>query len=353
MIIPLPYSIPSNLVSSLSEKKEKTFLIAPLIPAKGDTYIYKSKKDYLDMYKKSLFAFTFKKGGWDCLRHYEIVACGCVPIFIDLHKCPKRTLDSFPKATVKNAFKAITTRSLTAKDYNRYRTGLLHYTKNELTCEAIAEKLLKRLSRINNNEQVGSVLVYNRGGCNYSREMLTIGLRNILGKQCVDFPRNELLYKNTKKPRLMITLEENINEEEVNRENIERKIKTKEFTYIIITGCEHVGYNFWQDRLWKHINGVYDSKHVLFLFGGDMPTIVNNPKCILNNNVKNHEKHGICLVRELDDNSGTAASPNYDDHYQSKVRDAINRDMKRCLELAPLIAEKQKHLVNLVNLGNK
>lgn len=42
-----------------------------------NTYIFENEEEYYNDYKKSLFAITRKKGGWDCMRHYEILACGC------------------------------------------------------------------------------------------------------------------------------------------------------------------------------------------------------------------------------------------------------------------------------------
>lgn len=51
----------------------------------GDKSNYRYGPDdeaaYHKMYQNSLFALTKKKGGWDCLRHYEILANGCIPIF--------------------------------------------------------------------------------------------------------------------------------------------------------------------------------------------------------------------------------------------------------------------------------
>jgi hypothetical protein len=31
------------------------------------------------------------------MRHYEIIANGCMPIFVDIEKCPPKTLHLFPK----------------------------------------------------------------------------------------------------------------------------------------------------------------------------------------------------------------------------------------------------------------
>ena len=49
------------------------------------------------MYKKSIFALTYKKSGWDCLRHYEILMNGCIPLFLDIKNCPINTISNLPK----------------------------------------------------------------------------------------------------------------------------------------------------------------------------------------------------------------------------------------------------------------
>ena len=37
---------------------------------------------------RSRFGVTTKKSGWDCMRHYELAASGCVPCFRDLEEKP-------------------------------------------------------------------------------------------------------------------------------------------------------------------------------------------------------------------------------------------------------------------------
>ena len=49
------------------------------------------------MYSNSIFAITNKKLGWDCLRHYEILMNGCIPLFFNIQDCPKSILKTLPK----------------------------------------------------------------------------------------------------------------------------------------------------------------------------------------------------------------------------------------------------------------
>lgn len=105
---PISFSIPEE---KICEPMDKSFDFAPLVPAYGHfddphmkSYIYDDEAEYYKDYQKSSFAYTCKKGkedsldeGWDCMRHYEILACGCVPFFTDIEICPRTTLTNFPK----------------------------------------------------------------------------------------------------------------------------------------------------------------------------------------------------------------------------------------------------------------
>ena len=92
---PIQFAIPeSKIVNKIPEKSSD---FAFLVPGKLDTYIYNTESDYYRDYQKSYFALTCKKGGWDCLRHYEILANGCIPYFTDLDQCHPKTMLFFPK----------------------------------------------------------------------------------------------------------------------------------------------------------------------------------------------------------------------------------------------------------------
>ena len=95
LLHPITFSIPIEKIIINIPNKLK--LVSDLIPGKIETYIYNTEEDYYKEYQKSYFALTFKKGGWDCLRHYEIIANGCIPYFSEIEKCPNNTLHLFPK----------------------------------------------------------------------------------------------------------------------------------------------------------------------------------------------------------------------------------------------------------------
>lgn len=51
-------------------------------------HVFKNEDDYYNDLSSSWFGLTCKKGGWDCLRHYEIIAAGTVLLFRDYDKKP-------------------------------------------------------------------------------------------------------------------------------------------------------------------------------------------------------------------------------------------------------------------------
>jgi len=51
---------------------------------------FDKEKDYYEDLSKSWFGLTCKKGGWDCLRHYEIIASGALLLFKDYSSKPSQ-----------------------------------------------------------------------------------------------------------------------------------------------------------------------------------------------------------------------------------------------------------------------
>jgi hypothetical protein len=92
---PISFAIPAE---NIRLRKAKKRAIAHIIPGQPSTYIYDREDDYYDGYNTSLFGVTFCKNGWDCLRHYEILAARCVPWFMDIGACPDTTCTTLPKS---------------------------------------------------------------------------------------------------------------------------------------------------------------------------------------------------------------------------------------------------------------
>ena len=137
---PISFAIPSeNILNNVPNKNRE---VAHIIPGKLDTYIYKNEYDYYCGYRDAKFGITFKKGGWDCLRHYEILANACIPYFPDLKKCPTTTMSNFPKNIIIETNRLFENNKFTEELYSYYCNLLLNYTREFLTTETLAKYIL-------------------------------------------------------------------------------------------------------------------------------------------------------------------------------------------------------------------
>jgi hypothetical protein len=141
---PLYFAIPEEIIVNNVQQKSKDY--ATIIPGDISTYVYDNEQDYYNDYQQSYFGVTFKKGGWDCLRHYEIIANGCIPYFPDLHECPQHTMLSFPKKVVLDCNLKLQMGQLDNNDAILYSNILLQYAKNNLTTKHLFNYILKEHS---------------------------------------------------------------------------------------------------------------------------------------------------------------------------------------------------------------
>jgi hypothetical protein len=129
---------------------DKIRLMSQLDPRDRSTYIYTDEPWYYRQYTESYFGYTMKKGGWDCMRHYEILAAGAIPYFAGLENCPPTTMEHMPKELLIEARKIYDVWSkfpeaqwdlgIWQDMYNRLRKVL--YEK--LTTEALAKRIIER-----------------------------------------------------------------------------------------------------------------------------------------------------------------------------------------------------------------
>jgi hypothetical protein len=172
-LFPISFCVPESKV--IDYVPQKTKIIGHVIPGDGSTYVFINEEDYYNDYKTSVCGITRKKSGWDCLRHYEILMNGSVPFFIDLENCPKNTMTHFPKELVREA--------MTASNALPYIPSLLEYTKNNLTCRAMAQYVLDK----SNCPTPKKVLFLSYDPwAEYLRDLILIGLKQILGKNCIE-----------------------------------------------------------------------------------------------------------------------------------------------------------------------
>jgi hypothetical protein len=201
MLAPISFSIPEEKLCIIDNINYKTKILSSLIPGDTSTYIYNTEQDYYNEYKESYFAMTVKKAGWDCMRHYEILANGCVPYFVDIEECPQYTMYLCPKHlfieanALYNKLKTKQIRDLTDEDintYNKLRNRLFEYTQTYLTTSKMASYILRQT----NFENVSKIL-YLSGSTfpDYLRCLTLHGFKKLFGANCHDYPKIPHIYK--------------------------------------------------------------------------------------------------------------------------------------------------------------
>jgi hypothetical protein len=94
----ISFSIPAEkLLGDVSATKTRllaSHVVDPEVAQRlgvGTSYAFSDERAYYADLRSARFGITVKRAGWDCLRHYEQAANGCVPCFRDLDRKPPRS----------------------------------------------------------------------------------------------------------------------------------------------------------------------------------------------------------------------------------------------------------------------
>jgi len=142
-LYPISFAIPEEkLTNAICDKTTNIANQDPGI-AYVRKYIYTCEDDYYKGYQESRFGLTRKKAGWDCKRHYEIMANKCVPIFENIADCPEGTLTTLPKKMLQTIEREWQTAS--DEQYDCWQREIFEYTKEHLTTKVLGKYVLDRL----------------------------------------------------------------------------------------------------------------------------------------------------------------------------------------------------------------
>ncbi len=266
---PISFSIPECKI--VREIPEKELDFAPLIPGDMTTYIYDTEDAYYKDYQRSYFAVTQKKAGWDCMRHYEILANGCIPYFVDLEKCDPDTMYFMPRELILEAMnlEGVSYLHIDHEKFDRERyfkilDSLLDYTRMHLTTKAMARYLLET----SNYTGEGKILYLSIGTSpDYMRCLTLIGLKELYQDMVVDVPKICHIYNTYGDVQGLygrgISYTKILQDQDVDRENIEQRIKNKEFD-LVVYGCVHRGLPFLE-----LVQQIYEPEKVIYICGED------------------------------------------------------------------------------------
>lgn len=164
-------------------------------------YIFEDEESYYKEYGTSIFAYTYRKGGWESMRHYEILCNGAIPYFIDIDKMPPYTMTRFPKDIIKNVMAlpginpiagSFDHQKIDVQCLHDVRKTLLEYCHQNLTTKALAKYFLSAMGK----PHAKNVLMINaRHQWEYLTDSLLHGLRVLLGSGFVDYKQRLHMYK--------------------------------------------------------------------------------------------------------------------------------------------------------------
>jgi hypothetical protein len=287
MIYPIGFSIPEEKIVTYVPAKSKVF--ATVVPGQLDTYVFNTEEDYYIDYKKSKYALTTKKGGWDCLRHYEILANGCIPIFPNLSNCPSQTMTFFPKQLVQDA-------NTHPDMFEYYSAKLLDHTRANLTTEKMVSYILK----VTQHTEAKTVLFLSgfndrAMGVDYLRCLTLHGFKKRFGANCHDYPCVSHLYTDFDDTSKLygkgFSCSKLLDKAKYRNAELDTDVRSdilnKKYD-ILVYGSIHRGMP-WYDVA----STVYPPENIILLCGEDIHTHVPK-RCPLFNFSKNH-----CFIREL------------------------------------------------------
>jgi hypothetical protein len=275
MAHPIGFSIPEEkIVTSIPNK---TKIMSTLIPGIQSSYIYNTEEEYYNEYKTSYFAITKQKAGWDCMRHYEILANGCVPYFVNIEICPENTLTFLPKDLLLEGnylyekFENKTVEEITEEEKNEYNilvTKLLEHTRNFLTTSKMAKYVLEKTYF----QYVSKILVLSGDPSpDYLRCLTLHGFKELFGANCHDYPKIKHIYKSPdiqyeylygKGISYCNLLDQSLHNNNLD-DTIEENIKNKYYD-IVIYGSYHRGMPYYD-----LVNSVYKPNEIILLCGED------------------------------------------------------------------------------------
>lgn len=287
VLYPISYGAPAELiVNELPTKRERITGLMTKSNQSGGGYRFGAGEQdaYYDQYRSSYLAVTRKRGGWDCLRHIEIMQSGCLPWFEGLEQCPTWTLAHYPKsllleisrryAPIAHAESKDDAPQIDPQQYERDVQAMLGHLREKQTTLAIAHDLLKRMNASDAKRVLFLTAVRKP---NYSCDLLFHGLRSLLGEGCVDVRKRWWMYDSLPAERYSslygngFTYAGHLPEIDIDRGGVNDAIRRRAYD-LVVYGCVEYGT--------PHLHRVrryYDRKRVALIDGGDLDTLPGTP----------------------------------------------------------------------------
>lgn len=185
---PISFSWPGELTAGGDPAKN---FISEIVP--GKTYSFDEAKPYYDQYANSHFGLTFRKAGWDCFRHVEILGAGSIPLMPDIEQVPMYSMIHYPKGLMTHVSRSL--KSELAIPSAKLRRAFQTHVAAHLTSRAMIDYILD-CSGLEDAKKVLFVDQQLPIAADYLSLLTLIGLKQKFGKDCISIPDVPYLYAN-------------------------------------------------------------------------------------------------------------------------------------------------------------
>jgi len=211
-VYPISIAIPEKEIYPFPLSKD--ILFSQIDPRNTSTYIYDMKDElqYKTNMAHSLYSYTLRKGGWDTLRHYEILMSLTIPYFADIESAPNTVMPFLPREMIVKGMELIDSITLTRDTFGMPQTiafdnfsldkyfellcCLRLHTEKYLTTKALAKYILKKSNNKNAKRVLlllGDTTIYEP--FDFVAYSIIHGMKELLGDRATDYPKDSLLYE--------------------------------------------------------------------------------------------------------------------------------------------------------------
>ena len=306
-VYPISLGIPKEMVLETIGDKCVNFFNYNLDEPLLSKYKKNTKQFYKDLEKSRFILISKHEYGIDEPIYYEALSKGCIPLFIN--GIPDKSSVLLPKEVIQSIKNVkgvnlgwIDENKFSRDGFNKISNHLLNYTREHLTTESIADYLIhianKEIQRVlflANSRDNGDFLL---------QQSLLHGLKKKLGSQnVIDYPKVLSLYRElnpNENVRLGLPYNNTLEESNVSRGRINKRIENREFDLIIVMGVftcknrEVLKLDQGDFPYSKEIKEYYDKTEIFFIDG----TSNNNEEPILHRLYK-YANQGICFYKDF------------------------------------------------------
>ena len=321
-IYPISFCIPESVILDATPTKQQDAGTGISRGTRKYRFGPGEQQAYYEDYQSSFLGLTYRKGGWDCMRHLEIMANGCLPFFPGIDDCPRYTMAHYPKAMLaehyRNYANAVTIQGTEMQfdpaklsdwpgDYDAKVQALLHHTRKYLSTRAMAKYVLDKAG----HADAKSVLFISGGKKpDYLCDLLFQGVRELLGAGCVDANKSWWVYDSASDQRVGqlygngFTYTRRLPDIDIDRRDIKQRIAKRAFDVVVFGAVRRC------HDLLPHVRKHYEREEVILIDGEDSSRVVGWSK---NENVPSRDlltarrlpaaqivKQGVYFKRELD-----------------------------------------------------